>query len=326
MQSTSKYIIIGGLGGGGDVGLAFLLARTVGVPLDRIVVASFHKCTVNRSRLEGIAVRGALIRIPKGYFPDKRVFEDKLPLIYPELEGRIYAVCTRDTWREMMEGLTHLIDTYKPSCMLHTDLGGDGLVTGYEDSLGSYKTDTMARSLLAHTAGHTGVRSILAVGCTGCEGGGGELSDEWLAATLLYAEKQGVLIGVIEPSMDYIGEIEALLTLAESGMLPYYLAALRGKKTARISMAYLRGEYQVKPWHKLVYLLDTAKHCSISPICRRAPGRGAEALRNYEKHKPKPPRELRQIYVTIKRRGANYGYSLLDKRKMPVTRLVKLCG
>ena len=325
-MNTDTYITIGGLGGGGDVSLAILLARSAGLPLNRVVIVSFHKCTVTRGRLRDIAVKGAVIRIPKGYFPDKRVFEDKLPLIYPELEGRIYAVCTRDTWREMMEGLTHLIDTYKPSCMLHTDLGGDGLVTGYEDSLGSYKTDTVARALLAQATSHTGVRSILAAGCTGCEGGGGELSDEWLATTLLYAEKQGALLGVTEPGREHIGEIQALLTLAESGMLPYYLAALRSKRTARINMAYLHGEYQVKPWHRLVYLLDTAKHCVISPICRQATGRGAEALRNYEKHKPRPPRELRQIYTTIKRRGANYGYSLLDKRKTPINRLVKLCG
>ena len=254
------------------------------------------------------------------------MFEDKLPLIYPGLEGRIYAVCTRDTWRETMEGLMHLIDTYKPSCMLHADLGGDGLVTGYEETLGSYKTDTTARSLLAHTANHSGARRILAAGCTGCEGGGDELSDEWLAATLLYAEKHSALIGVTESSMDYTGEIKAFLALAESGMLPYYLGALRGKRTARINMAYLRGEYQVKPLHRKVYVLDTVKHCGISPICRKATGRGVEALRNYEKYKPMPPRELRQIYTTIKRRGANYGYSLLGKIKMPVTRLVKLCG
>ena len=60
------------------------------------MVASFHNCTVTRGRLGDIAVEGSLIQIPKGYFPDKRVFEDKLPLIYPVLEGRIYAVCTRD--------------------------------------------------------------------------------------------------------------------------------------------------------------------------------------------------------------------------------------
>ena len=325
-MNTDTYIIIGGLGGGGDIGLAILLARSAGLPLNRVVVVSFHKCTITRGRLRDIAVRGAVIRIPKGYFPDNRVFEDKLPFIYPGLEGRIYAVCTRDTWREMMEGLMYLIDTYKPSCMLHTDLGGDGLVTGYEETLGSYKTDTVARALLAEAADLVGVKSITAVGCTGCEGGGDELSDEWLAATLIYAEKHSALIGVTEPSMDYTGEIKALLTLAESGMLPYYLAALRGKKTARINMAYLRGEYQVKPWHRKVYVLDTVKHCSISPICRQATGRGIEALRNYEKYKPKPPRELRQIYTTIRRRGANYGYSSLGKRKMPVTRLVKLCG
>ena len=225
-----------------------------------------------------------------------------------------------------MDGLRFLIETYRPKRMLHTDLGGDGVVTGYEDSLGSYKTDTVARALLPEAAGQAGVNSITAVGCTGCEGGGGELSGEWFAATLLFAEKQGAFLGVTEPGREHIGEIQALLTLAESGMLPYYLAALQGKRTARISMAYLYGEYPVEPWHKLVYPLYTEKHCRIPPICIQAMGRGAWALRNYEKHRPKPLRELRQIYTTIKRKGANYGYSLLDKRKTPINKLLKLCG
>ncbi len=293
--------------------------------MNRVVVASFHNCTVTRGRLGDIAVEGSLIQIPKGYFPDKRVFEDKLPLIYPGLEGRIYAVCTRDPWREMVDGLRFLIETYRPKCMLHTDLDGDGVLSGYEDSLGSYKTDTVARALLAQAAGRASVKSITAVGCTGCEGGGGELSSEWLAATLLYAEKQEALLGVTEPGREHISEIQALLTLAESGMLPYYVAALQDRKTARISMAYLHGEYPVELWHKLVYLLDTEKHCRISPICTQAMGKGVWTLRNYEKHRPKPPRELRRIYATVKQKGVNYVYSRLDRIKIPPTRLAKLC-
>ena len=324
-MDIGTYTIIGGLGGGGDVGLALLLAKSAGIPLNRVVVASFHNCTVTRGRLRGIDVEGSLIQIQKGYFAGKRVFEDKLPHLYSELEGRIYAICTRDHWRDMQDGLQYLIETYKPACMLHADLGGDGIVTGYEDALGSYKTDTVARALLAQAAGHAGVESILAAGCVGCEGGGGELSGEWLAATLLYAEKRGGLIGVTEPGRDHVGEVQALLTLAESGMLPYYLAALQGRKTAKINMAYLHGEYPVKPWYKLVYLLDTDKHCNMSPICIQAMGRGAEILRNNDKHRPSPPRELWQIYTTIKRRGASYGYNLLDKKRVPIKRLAELC-
>ena len=56
--------------------------------------------------------------------------------------------------------------------MSHADLGGDGVVSGYEESLGSYKADTVAMALLAQAARQMNVKSILAGGCVGCEGGG----------------------------------------------------------------------------------------------------------------------------------------------------------
>ena len=34
-MNTDNHIIVGGLGGGGDVGLALLLARSAGIPLEQ---------------------------------------------------------------------------------------------------------------------------------------------------------------------------------------------------------------------------------------------------------------------------------------------------
>ena len=279
-----------------------MLARAMGLGDDDLVVTSFLNCSVGRGRLGDLVVEGSLIRVPAGYFADKRVFEDKLPLVAPGLEGRVYGVCTRDPWESMVRGLRWLVGEYGPACMLHSDIGGDALLLGYEEGLGSYKTDTIARALLAEAAGW-GVRSLIAIGCLGCEGGGAELDVHWLAADLAYAAERGALVGVLDAPLP-TGEAEALLGLAESGMLPYLLAALEGRRRARISMAYLHGEYPVEPWHRLVFILDSGRHCSLSPLCAAARGRGVQALRGYAARRPRPPSGLRRLHAVAGRRGA----------------------
>ena len=188
LGSTGSTLVVGGLGGGGDVALALMLARAMGVGDEDIAVASFLNCSAARSRLRALAVEGSLIRIPPNSLADTRVFEDKLHLAVPGLRGRVYAICTRDPWSHMVQGLTRLLRDHRPGCMIHTDIGGDGAVLGYESSLGSYKTDTIAKALLAEAAEH-GVGSLVAVACLGCEGGG-ELDETWLAASVLYAMRR----------------------------------------------------------------------------------------------------------------------------------------
>jgi len=296
----------------------------MGLRDEDIVVASFFNCSVTKGRLRGLAVEGSLIRIPPGYFPDRRVFEDKLPLVAPGLQGRVYGICTRDSWDTMLKGLQALLRRYQPSCMLHADNGGDGIVLGYEDRLGSYKTDTVAKALLAEAA-ENGPRSITAAGCVGCEGGGTELDEDWLAADLYYAMRHGALIGAVEPPLSAARDAELLLRHAESGMLPYYLAALRGQKKARINMAYLHGEYPIKPWYRLVFLLDTKRYCSLSPLCITAKGRGAQPLRMYEKHRPQPPRELREALNQAKRHGIQALMQRVARKRVSVKTLRRIC-
>ncbi len=325
MTAAGTRVIIGGLGGGGDVALALILARAMGLRDEDIVVVSFFNCSAAQGGLRRLAVKGSLIRIPPGSFPDRRVFEDKLHLVAPGLRGRIYGVCTMDPWSKMLQGLLHIIEEHRPSCMLHADNGGDGIVLGYEERLGTYKTDTVAKALLAEAAEQQGVKSITAIGCLGCEGGGTELDEAWLAANLHYNARHGALIGVTEPPLTAAREAEQLLKHAESGMLPYYLAALKGHRKARINMAYLHGEYPVKPWHRLIFLLDTQRHCSLSPLCKTAKGRGATPLRHYEKHRPTPPRELKEALNQAKRHGPQTLIERIAKKKLTPQALRHIC-
>ncbi len=241
-------VVLGGLGGGGDVGLALMLARLAGIDLGRVVVASFLKCSVERDRLGRLRVEGALIEIPEGFFAERRHFEDKLPRLFPELRGRVYGICVFSPWRDVEAAIDYLLDEYRPGCSLHTDLGGDAALQGYEEKLGSYDTDALAKAALAWASEERGLNSIIAVGCPGCEGGGEWLDQAELAATLLYLDKLGAIRGVIHPPPTEAWVIEELLRHADSGMLPLYHAALQGLRRAEVRRAYLSGVYEVKPW------------------------------------------------------------------------------
>ena len=318
-------LVVGGLGGGGDVGLALMMAHSMGVGVDRLVVASFLNCSVREGRLRDLAVEGSLIEVPQGYFASGRVFEDKLARVLPGLEGRVYAICTRDSWGEMVRGLGYLLDSHGPRCMLHADVGGDGVLLGYESRLGgSYETDAVARALLAWASERRGVRSLVASGCVGCEGGAAELDEAELAADLLHLDALGALLGALELPRDAAGLGEALLAHAESGMLPYYLAALRGLREARIDSAYLSGVYKVRPWHRYAFVLDAARHCRASPLCRAAEGRGARGLRGYRP--ARPPREWRDALALARRAGVEAAFQRLERRRLDPHRLRRRCG
>ncbi len=292
-------VALGGLGGGGDVGLALMLAASTGLSLEDIVVLSFLNCSASSSYVERIRVEGSLIEIPQNYFWSRRVFEDKIPLVFPSLAGRIYAVCTRDSWPSLVAGIEYLVELYKPRCIIGADIGGDALVLGYEPSMGSYKTDSIARALLAHIAEKGLAKTVVATAAISAEGGGGELDTGWVATSLLYHEEHDALLGVTTPREDVVVIGYELLRYAESGMLPLYLASVLGREKVAINQAYLHGVYRVEPWYKYVFVVDAARSCSISPLCQAARNRGILGLKNYTR-KQVPPR-LEKLYREVTR-------------------------
>ena len=63
-----------------------------------------------------------------------------------------------------MEALDWLSENHDPELALHAEIGGDGLLTGFERNLGSYKTDTLARAALLMATESHGWGSYIAVG------------------------------------------------------------------------------------------------------------------------------------------------------------------
>ncbi len=285
-------VVVGGLGGGGDVGLASIIVEALGLG-DRVAaVASFHRCWAGGSRGVGARVRGALVRITGGVDLGRRVFEDKLQGI-AGWAGEVYLVCLMEPWRSIAEAMEWLATRLEPDCILAADIGGDGLLLGYEKRLGTYIEDAVARAALAWASEQYGVESIVAVGGIGAEGGGGELLLPDLYATVKYLEQKGIVLGGLAPGPRHTRVARRLLEMAESGMLPLYLAAVEGRRKTIIHRAYLRGEYVVKPWYRYVLFLDAENLCRHAPLCAAA-RRGEAALRKWRP--PRPPHDYAKLY------------------------------
>lgn len=307
------HIAAGGLGGGGDVGLALSLLEAAHADLGRTVIASFLKCNVDTDRLGDLALAGSLIRIPTGYFPSRRVFEDKIPLVEPRLEDRIYGICVKHDWKTLTEAIDKLADTYTIKQIHSSDIGGDSLILGYEEKLGSYKVDTAAKAVLAYASRELGVKTLITVAAVGAEGGGAELDHEWLAAILLYLDSLGAVKGALPLEVHHLTIARKLLRYGDSGMLSFLVKSTGKPGKARICNAYLCGEYEVKPWYRTVYLLDPEALCDASPLCRSAYGRGWHGLRT--RPKTRPPRELVKMYKEARQAGSRIIFERIARKK-----------
>lgn len=310
-------VVVGGLGGGGDVGLAAVLVEDAGLQGRVEAVASFARCSARVAPPGLKRVRGALYAVAPEADLGRRVFEDKLRSV-AAWARRVYIICAEDPWDDIVEALEWLATNHRVSCTLHADIGGDGLLTGYERMLGSYKVDTVARAALAYAAERLGWRAVIAVGAAGGEGGGVEIDHAELAVTLALLEERGAILGVVAPRPGSLWVADALLSRAESGMLPLYLQAARGAGRARINMAYLHGEYEVKPWYRYVILLDALRACRASPLCMAAMGRGLRGLSRWESTRRELDRRVERLYERARRARQRGGSGGVEEEIMRV--------
>ena len=285
--------LLGGLGGGGDIGLIIVL-ETLLMDVEPVYV-SFAGC--KPQKYAGRRVAGSLFE-PIAYHP--RDFEWSLKKLMPE--ARVYRVCVKSDRGEVEEALEWLDDHYSPHCTLHADIGGDGILTGFEEGLGSYITDTLARASLLWATKKFGWKSYLAIGGLQLEGGKRRVLDlDELVADLLYYEEKGGLKAVIDPPATAVNRAMALLHPGRemvSVMLPLYLAALEGRTAIRIAKGYSTGVHTIDWWTRYVFILDNEVTCRASPLCMSAYEGWTPRIRNWSPLEP--PRDFKKILRRVK--------------------------
>ncbi|UXD22238.1 hypothetical protein IPA_02805 [Ignicoccus pacificus DSM 13166] len=275
-------VIIGGIGGGGDIGLALVLKDYLNlIPAS---VLSFLNCPSKKLPVPGKkAYKG--LWIPSVEHP--RLFEAKLNVMEPNLS--VFAICTREHWNVVKRGLDYFMKLFDPKITLHTDLGGDAIVLGYESNFGSYKTDALGRAALHYLSTEYGVRVYLAVGNVGAEAW--KLHE--LVAILKYLKEEGVFVGSILPSKESLVKAKLLASLGCSGMLPLYLNAVEGKKVVEERLCYLKPPIKIKPWYKYSLIFDLKELCELSPLCMKARREWIGGLKGWKSLEP--PAKLKEL-------------------------------
>lgn len=293
-------IVVGGLGGGGDVvaALSLLALHPELVGKDYSII-SFLPCSTSWHGSPGERIRGALVVFKKP-LPNRRVFEDKLdPVLLGRLVGKgpqhVYGFCVSSGSDDIEDALEYMAGLGIDG-MVFADLGGDGLLLGYESNWGTYLEDTLARHIIYSFSRKTGIKSYIAVGLIGGEYGG--VIPVWeLVADLVWLGEKGALKQVFTLPISTLQVAEPLSRLGESAMLTILLDALRGNYgPKRYDVAYLHTVFNVQPFHRDFFILDSVLHCELSPLCRLAP-RLQFIGEKKAKHKiPPPPNELQKLY------------------------------
>jgi len=263
-------VIVGGLGGGGDVGGALVLAMQLKRMGFEPVIASFVRCSL-KTVLNVEPVAGALVKVlPYSRRLKGRFFE---PLV-ARLGYETYAICVEEEREKVLEGIEHLVKSKGVKAWIATDLGGDGLLKGDEPHLGSYTTDMLAEASLTEASNKLSIKAYLAVGALGMEGGG-EMDPNHLASRLLELERNGYYLGYYYPPAsarwEVLDVLSTLLRSVGSGMLTIFakaMAGVRGK--TRIDSAWLHKDVVIKKWHAYLFLFDVEGVCNTSYLCSEA--------------------------------------------------------
>ena len=126
-------------------------------------------------------VTKALLRVrPDSSSSVVRFFEPALA----SLGHETYCICLRESRQAVLNALKWLVENYDVRSTVHANMGGDSLTFGDEPALGSWEDDMASLNVLVELSNANNVRTHLAVGVLGGEGGRG-LSPIYLAENLV---------------------------------------------------------------------------------------------------------------------------------------------
>ncbi len=293
MSRVSKYVVLGGIGGGGDGGGALPFAYELEKRGVGVVFASFVNAFVSEIK-QARVITGSLVRVyPYSYSPSFRFFEPSVAMLGYET----YVVCTKESKDKVVKAMEWVIDTYGPKALIYVDMGGDALVFGDEPLVGSWKEDMAGLSILSEVSRKKNVRAFLGVGVLGGEAGGKGLSLPHLAENIEKLVRMKAYYGYYEPrdnvKKKLLNTLPRLLKKTPSAMLTLYFDSLRGVTGVKeYHVLYLQGTYPVKPYYRYHFFFDPVAVCKKSIFCqymRKHWRRGArtDRIRKYIRRTPR---------------------------------------
>ena len=208
---------------------------------------------------------------------------------------------------------------------ISVDLGGDSLIFGDEPLLGSFETDILGLMSLSTISRDPGVKTYLAAGALGLEGGGKGIDPEYLADNLIELNESGAYLGSYKPSQKTLSEIIStisyLLSREKSAMLTLYRDALLGKLgTRRYDIVYLHAEVSIKNYHGYLFVFNAPKVCELSRLCQAAKEGWSPALKRVVRLRHRKIRKLKG------KRSLDRVAEYLLKKKFDLSKITKnLC-
>ncbi len=265
-------IAVGGLGGGGDVGGALSLL----IPLQKVtdpVVLSFLGCKERKIKY-GKKLYDGILRIYPNSEKSGRFFEKYVAMLGYD----VYIVCTKED--NVHNGLTNFLDDYNIDVIFSVDLGGDSLVN---EPAGSFKNNILSLTILSDVSSKLEIKSFLAVGNIGLEGGGGEI-EHVLVKSLKSFEKFFVGCYVPEHKEEIIGKIDFLLSYENSAMLTIYRDVLMGNYGVKeYNIMYLNKRVCIKDYHQYLFIFDAIRVGQENKLCNVVRKFGFSGLKNLKK-------------------------------------------
>ncbi len=265
-----KSILVFGIGGGGDVVSATMIAfglRRVGVETyigsiawERFVVDPEPGPIPFNCFREARFIGDYIVVVDRdSYVVRSSVFTPQVSRVSKVVGREVYVV---DLWRGvngLWRGLSELTDLLGVEAYMAVDVGGDVLATGLEDDLWSPLADSMclaAFSKLDH--------SILVVHGIGCDG---ELDPDYLLSRIAYIARSGGYLTARGLTRYEAVLLEKLLEEAVSEASRIPLIAYRGYYGELLLRSGSRKTL-VTPLQTIMFYLDTRVVYKLSPLAK----------------------------------------------------------
>ena len=279
LLNEGERFLVGGLGGGCDIGSALLMAFALALMDKEIYLCGVHRSDVRALRraelVEEHGIRCLAKVGPASYWhrperlPEPVVAElltlDRYGLKLPGLRGeRVFVISRSQGVSQIAKALAFLKDSLGLDGIILVDGGGDSLVFGHEPALATAIGDAMTIAALSDI--DSAIQGVVALGADV------EIPLKILLSNLRELGKKGALLGGLRPE----GRARALFLKASSILLSrirsnslniFYLSVRGFRGTMRVRRAWLK----ITPLQAYTFLMDpkaVAEHSYLVKLAR----------------------------------------------------------
>ena len=261
-------LLVGGLGGGGDVIASLATAFYLESLGFETVMTGVHRWSME-AVTGGVKLSEALIQVDSSLRSSKRIPEIA---VAETLNRKTYLVLMGSRVDKAENAFKTLFESENIEGAVLVDAGGDSLVRGDEAQLGSPFTDHPAAAALVRASRSAGVKAVVGVAALGADY---EIPFSLLLENFQSLVARGAYMGCYKPTGNvreaFLREAGRVLKRVPSFMSTIYYLAVKGEFGPRyFSILYFKGTFNIERHHAYTFYFDAEKLCTHSLICTMA--------------------------------------------------------